>query len=49
MQSSPYGTDAAIIGHVRESSSRGRVIMSNAMGGLREITIPANELLPRIC
>ena len=49
MQISPYGTDAVIIGRVRESSSRGRVIMNNAIGGLREITIPANELLPRIC
>jgi len=49
MQANPYGRDAAIIGRVRESSSRGRVIMKNAMGGLREITVPAGELLPRIC
>ena len=49
MQANHHGTDAAIIGRVREASSRGRVIMSNAMGGLREITLPAHELLPRIC
>ena len=49
MRSNSHGTDAAIIGRVRQSSSRGRVIMANALGGWREITIPANELLPRIC
>lgn len=49
MRTSLYGKEAVIIGHVREASPRGRVIMSNALGGLREITIPAGELLPRIC
>ena len=49
MRGAPHGADAAIIGRVRQSAARGRVIMSNAIGGLREITPPAYELLPRIC
>lgn len=49
MRLNPYGRDAAIIGRVRASSPRGRVIMKNAIGSSREITLPAHELLPRIC
>jgi len=49
MRTSPYGKDAVIIGRVGQAAARGRVIMKNAIGGFREITMPANELLPRIC
>ena len=49
MRANPYGQDAVIIGRVRQSAARGRVIMENAIGGSREITMPAHELLPRIC
>ncbi|MDR0476423.1 MAG: hydrogenase expression/formation protein HypE [Desulfobulbaceae bacterium] len=49
MRHSPHGADAAIIGRVGQAAARGRVIMRNAIGGSREITPPAHELLPRIC
>ncbi len=48
MQNHEYGRDAAIIGTVGESD-RGRLILDTAIGGQREIDLPAGELVPRIC
>ena len=49
MKSQCYGQDATVIGRVQETADRGRLIMKSMIGGLREVTIPSGELLPRIC
>jgi len=49
MKSQRYGQDATLIGRVQETADRGRLIMKSMIGGLREVTIPSGELLPRIC
>lgn len=49
MKNERYGRDAVIIGRVRNAADRGRLIMKSMIGGLREVTIPSGELLPRIC
>jgi len=49
MKSQRYGQDATVIGRVRKTADRGRLIMKSMIGGLREVTIPSGELLPRIC
>jgi len=49
MRAERYGNDAAVIGRVQKTADRGRLIMISMIGGLREVTIPSGELLPRIC
>ena len=49
MKAERYGNDAAVIGRVQKTADRGRLIMISMIGGLREVTIPSGELLPRIC
>ena len=49
MKAERYGKDAAVIGRVQKTVDRGRLIMKSMIGGLREVTIPSGELLPRIC
>jgi hydrogenase expression/formation protein HypE len=49
MKNERYGRDAVIIGRVRNAADRGRLIVKSMIGGLREVTIPSGELLPRIC
>ncbi len=48
MHKNPYGRDAAVIGHVGDKGDP-RLIMQTAIGGQRQIDIPAGELIPRIC
>lgn len=48
MQRSPCGAGAVVIGAVTPDE-RGRVIMETAIGGRRELDLPAGELVPRIC
>lgn len=49
MQKSKYGQDAAIIGEVKEKSSKGMVTLKTAYGTTRIIDMLSGELLPRIC
>lgn len=49
MKAERYGKDATVIGRVRKTADQGRLIMISMIGGLREVTIPSGELLPRIC
>jgi hydrogenase expression/formation protein HypE len=44
----PQGREAELIGEVTESS-RGKVIMSTAIGGRRIVTMLTGDQLPRIC
>jgi hydrogenase expression/formation protein HypE len=48
IHSSPYGTQAAIIGRV-ESTPAGKLLMDTVLGSTRIVDILAGELLPRIC
>lgn len=48
MRRHPFGTEAAIIGHVT-AEHPGRVIARTSIGGSRIIDLPTGELLPRIC
>ena len=48
MRSSPYGGQAATIGHV-VSEHAGMVVARTSIGGTRVVDLPAGELLPRIC
>ena len=48
MKGHEYGRDAAVIGEVT-AVGMGRVILHTAVGGVREIDLPAGELIPRIC
>jgi len=48
MRSHPLGSQAAIIGAVREGPA-GRVSARTALGTTRLVELPAGELLPRIC
>ncbi len=51
MRANPYGSDAAIIGHVEEASAeRGpKVFLRTAFGGKRILDMLVGEQLPRIC
>jgi hydrogenase expression/formation protein HypE len=49
MRANQFGRDAALIGTVKESSDRGRLILKTVIGGSREIDLPTGELVPRIC
>jgi len=54
MQTSPYGTDAAIIGVIENRIERGedvfaKVQLRNAFGALRVMDTLVGEQLPRIC
>lgn len=49
MRKERFGEGATVIGRVQKTADRGRLIMKSLIGGLREVTIPSGELLPRIC
>ncbi|MFW6415513.1 MAG: hydrogenase expression/formation protein HypE [Thermodesulfobacteriota bacterium] len=48
MQKSPYGSEAAVIGRVQESTD-GRVKFRTVLGTHRDIDLPSGEIVPRIC
>ncbi len=48
LKATPYGKEAAIIGHVTEENV-GRVIMTTEIGTQSVLPKPGGELLPRIC
>ena len=49
LHSHPLGTDAAIIGHVEETTNKGTVLLETVIGTKRIIDMPVEEGLPRIC
>jgi len=48
IKSDPLGADAAVIGHVQETT-RGRVTMRSSIGASRIVDMLSGEQLPRIC
>jgi hydrogenase expression/formation protein HypE len=48
MRQNKYGTEAAIIGEVRDEH-RGKVVMKTSLGASRIVDMLVGELLPRIC
>lgn len=51
IRNAKYGEEAAVIGHVSaaESFTKGKVSLTTALGGKRELNILVGEGLPRIC
>lgn len=48
MRDHPSGSEAAIIGEVREEAG-GEVVLRTPLGGERLVDLPEGEMLPRIC
>jgi hydrogenase expression/formation protein HypE len=48
MRSHPLGQEATVIGEVIEDP-RHLVLLRTRVGGFRVVSMPAGELLPRIC
>lgn len=49
LHDNPYGRHAAMIGWVEKAGRRGRVIIETGIGTRRDIEMPLEESLPRIC
>ena len=50
LRARPGGRQAAAIGTVAEAGPQGgAVVVRNALGGRRTVTMPSGEQLPRIC
>lgn len=49
IKASPFGEDAAIIGHVTEATASPRVTLTTPTGGTRRLPKLTGEQLPRIC
>lgn len=49
LHSHPLGTNAAVIGHVEETTNRGTVVLETVIGTKRIVDMPVEEGLPRIC